>query len=235
MRHHRHHVIEPVLTQPCCAQESEERPQRRRSALHGPRPPPPRQPGDEPDHVHGSDLADLNRAIVEDRDQESAHEPGVVSPRPRTQAAGPTQMLIEGLRASPPASTDLEMPSSAPRLSIRSQTRSLATMCSDNDGPSRRPPARADQRARSPRRTAHNRGLSRIGEVGDPGAVGRGRVEVAAHQVGRPGCREVRASGADALTPRAPARPSSRINRSTVHRATGMPSRLSANHTLRAP
>ena len=34
---------------------------------------------------------------------------------------------------------------------------------------------------------------------------------------------------------RAPARPSSRISRSTVHRATGVPSRFSASQTFRAP
>ena len=39
----------------------------------------------------------------------------------------------------------------------------------------------------------------------------------------------------DAYSRRAPARPSSRISRSTVHRATGTPCRLSASHTLRAP
>jgi hypothetical protein len=33
----------------------------------------------------------------------------------------------------------------------------------------------------------------------------------------------------------APASPSARISRSTVHLATGMPSRFSANQTLRAP
>ena len=37
------------------------------------------------------------------------------------------------------------------------------------------------------------------------------------------------------LPRRAPARPSWRISRSTVQRATGVPSRFSASHTFRAP
>jgi hypothetical protein len=37
------------------------------------------------------------------------------------------------------------------------------------------------------------------------------------------------------LPRRAPSRPSARIKRSTVHRATGMPSRFSWSHTFRAP
>lgn len=69
-------------------------------------------------------------------------------------------------------------------------------MCSDNGGPSRRPPAREDQRARSLRWTAHNRGLSRIGEIGDPGVVRRWRVELAAHQIRRPRRRGVGDRGA---------------------------------------
>ena len=56
-------------------------------------------------------------------------------------------------------------------------------MCSDNDGPSRRPPAREDQRARSPRRTAHNRGLSRIGDVADEFLARRVGGEVLSEQV----------------------------------------------------
>ena len=35
--------------------------------------------------------------------------------------------------------------------------------------------------------------------------------------------------------PRAPSRPSSRISRSTVHRAAAMPSRRNCRHTFRAP
>jgi putative transposase len=62
---------------------------------------------------------------------------------------------------------------------------------------------------------------------------------------GGPNCRCTRSAGRGAVgsgivvrlaLPRvAPLRPSSAISRSTVQRATVMPSRLSANHTLRAP
>ena len=67
-------------------------------------------------------------------------------------------------RASPPASTDHEMPSAAPCLPNRSDTRSVAIMCSDDDR--RRDattPASTDRSPASRQPTAHNRGLSRIG------------------------------------------------------------------------
>jgi hypothetical protein len=76
----------------------------------------------------------------------------------------------------------------------------------------------------------------RVGDIGHPPAVRGGRGEVVAHQVSRllPGRGGTVVRGFFRL-PLAPLMPSSRISRSTVHRATWTPSRRSCRHTFRAP
>jgi hypothetical protein len=79
-------------------------------------------------------------------------------------------------------------------------------------------------------------GRVRISDIGHPAALGRGRGDVPVHQVSnllpRRGGTVVR--GLRRL-PVAPSMPSSRISRSTVHRAAPIPSRRSCSHTFRAP
>jgi len=75
-----------------------------------------------------------------------------------------------------------------------------------------------------------------IGVVRDPQRIRSGRVEVPLDQVRRAAGRRIGPGRADPTLPRrAPRSPSTAINRSTVHRATAMPSRLSASQTFRAP
>jgi hypothetical protein len=86
------------------------------------------------------------------------------------------------------------------------------------------------------RRIHEPAGRGHIRDIGDPAAIRRWRGEVPFQQVSRPGVRAagtvVRGFFCPAETP---AIPSSRISRSTVHRATSIPSRRSCCHTFRAP
>ena len=74
-----------------------------------------------------------------------------------------------------------------------------------------------------------------IGEVGHPQPVGRRRPELPPHQVGWPGPAGSAIVVRLTLPRTAPSGRARAISRSTVQRATLMPSRLSASHTLRAP
>ena len=74
-----------------------------------------------------------------------------------------------------------------------------------------------------------------VGQVSHPQPVGCRRGELSLHEISRTRGHRVGDRGALDLPRMAPASPSSAISRSTVQRATSMPSRLSANHTLRAP
>jgi hypothetical protein len=74
-----------------------------------------------------------------------------------------------------------------------------------------------------------------VGQVGHPQPIGCRRSEPAPHEVSRPWRSRVGDSGALGLAPGGAGQAESHISRSTVQRATAMPSRLSASHTLGAP
>jgi hypothetical protein len=95
MRHHRHRILQPVRAQPGRAQEPEERAQRRRGQLRRSRLVAARQVTDEADDVPDVDRADVHRAVSEHRLQEHLCVAPVIAPRPRTQATGTPQVLIE--------------------------------------------------------------------------------------------------------------------------------------------
>jgi hypothetical protein len=76
---------------------------------------------------------------------------------------------------------------------------------------------------------------SHVGEVGHPQPVRPVGGEPPVDQIRRSGGARIRDRGARRRPRRAPCNPMSRISRSTVERATAIPSRLSCSHTLRAP
>ena len=86
----------------------------------------------------------------------------------------------------------------------------------------------------------HERGIgpsgsgAHIRDIRDPAAVRRVRGEVPLQQVTRPSAPGTVVRGR-LRAAHAPDKPSSRISRSTVHRATSTPSRFSCLHTFRAP
>jgi|SRR5215470_2151594 len=119
VRHHRHHVLQPVAAQAFYAQEPEQRTQRGRRQPHRPRPKTTRELTNKADHVSCADTGGIHPTIAEHCLQQSACEPDVVTPRPRAHPPRAAQMLIEGRnnfidRQLITTTTHLLLPSSEP-------------------------------------------------------------------------------------------------------------------------
>ena len=117
VRHHRHHVLQPVAAQAFYAQEPEQRTQRGRRQPHRPRPKTTRELTNKADHVSCADTGGIHPTIAEHCLQQSACEPDVVTPAsPRTPPACGPDAHRRPQQLHRPSTDHDDYPSTAPIL-----------------------------------------------------------------------------------------------------------------------